>query len=467
MDLVKTKSSITITKRTIATKPNILLDEQKICLDNLKKWYNSNELLYVIAGFAGTGKTYLLKYFINECLKYKLFCISATTHKALRVIENFTGYKGKTIHSLLGLAPNYSLEDFSIDNIKYDYHNQATFNNYKIIIIDECSMINDNLFNYITKQSINYDVKVLFIGDPYQLPPVEKVNGDNINLSKCFLLKNRTVLKNVIRQKDNIIQDYIEILLEDIKNGTNKFIRNYVIKRKSVFEENKGFEILNNKEYEDRIISYCCSPEYHKNINHFRLLSYTNNKCKYYNNLIRNSMYACKDIISINDLFMAYSNIVDKFNKPVIQNSIDYTVKSINDYITDEKIKTYAVNLLDYEKEITTPPLLILDSKNRITIDKFKKMISILIDNKKWKHYFKFREQYLLLDNIKLENGNIIKKDIDYGYCITIHKSQGSTFSNVGVDVQDILNFCSNSKIYNRLIYVALTRCSDKCIIKI
>jgi exodeoxyribonuclease-5 len=464
MDLTKEKIKV-LGKDTKHAKIRNPTDEQEICLDSLKKWYNSSELLYVIAGFAGTGKTFLLKHFIEECLKYKLFCISATTHKALRVIENFTGYKGKTIHSLLGLAPSYNLEDFDINNIKFDYYNQATFNNYKLIIIDESSMISDSLFDYIVAQAITYKIKVLFIGDPYQLPPVEKLT--NIRLSKCFSIENKTILKTVIRQKDNVIEDYITIILNDIINGTNTFIRNYIIKRKSVLENDKGFEILNEKEYEDKILTYYTSNEYLKNISHFCLLSYTNKKCKYYNNLVRNILYTCKDIVCTNDLLMAYKNIVDKFNKPVLQNSINYNIKSISDYITDEKLKTYAVNLVDCQTEAVTPSLLVLDTKHKLSVERFAKLLSILIQNRNWKHYFKLRDQYLLINTIKLENKSVIKKDIDYGYCVTVHKSQGSTYSNVGVDINDILQNCTDINIYNRLIYVALTRCKDKCIIKI
>ena len=56
--------------------------------------------------------------------------------------------------------------------------------------------------------------------------------------------------------------------------------------------------------------------------------------------------------------------------------------------------------------------------------------------------------------------------NVNYGYCTTVHKSQGSTYHNVYVDINDILN---NSRLdeMKRCMYTAVTRCSNKIILLI
>ena len=57
--------------------------------------------------------------------------------------------------------------------------------------------------------------------------------------------------------------------------------------------------------------------------------------------------------------------------------------------------------------------------------------------------------------------GLIVKKDLDYGYAITIHKSQGSTYTNVMIN-EDNVDKNSNNEERNKLKYVALSRPTDK-----
>ena len=84
------------------------------------------------------------------------------------------------------------------------------------------------------------------------------------------------------------------------------------------------------------------------------------------------------------------------------------------------------------------------------------------------KEYFKFKESCLLLVDIKDRMGNsLANRSIDYGFALTSHKSQGSTFDTVFVDVNDIV-FDSNGRVWNnveeinRRLYVACSRCKNK-----
>src|SRR5665648_481464 len=108
--------ALSIPKQTI--NPKGFYPQQIQVLNELYDWYhNPHSLEFVLKGFAGTGKTYIIKYFINKIVS-TAFCVTAPTHKALRVIENQVGHKGKTLHSLHGLRPNTDLATFNIDNVQ-------------------------------------------------------------------------------------------------------------------------------------------------------------------------------------------------------------------------------------------------------------------------------------------------------------------------------------------------------------
>lgn len=89
----------------------------------------------------------------------------------------------------------------------------------------------------------------------------------------------------------------------------------------------------------------------------------------------------------------------------------------------------------------------------------------------KWKDYYAFKRKYLLAANIINSKGTIIySRDLDYGFAITAHKSQGSTYDNVFVDVNDMI-YDKNGEAYNdyadmlRRLYVACSRARKELIL--
>lgn len=214
-----------------ATKADIkddkLYKSQEQAINKLADWYHSKELECTLEGFAGTGKTYLLKYFIENVVD-KSFVVTAPTHKALRVLENNVGRKGKTLHSLHGLKPNTDLANFDIERPQFDPLGEPTIKNYNLVIIDECSMINSSLFRLNRQRAKDFNTKILYVGDSLQLPPVNEV------ISPTFAaVENKVVLTDIVRQeKGNPLLELFILLRYDIKNKTNKFLE-YIITNRS------------------------------------------------------------------------------------------------------------------------------------------------------------------------------------------------------------------------------------------
>lgn len=140
----------------------ILTESQEKALDALIKWFRSDSPAFTLSGRAGTGKTYVINHFL-EAINANV-CVTAPTHKAVRVVEGMTGRKGKTLQSLHGLRPNTNLENFDLNNLQFDALGSPTIGNYKLIVCDECGMINQDLHALNLKRALDLNVKILYVG---------------------------------------------------------------------------------------------------------------------------------------------------------------------------------------------------------------------------------------------------------------------------------------------------------------
>ena len=129
-----------------------------------------------------------------------------------------------------------------------------------------------------------------------------------------------------------------------------------------------------------------------------------------------------------------------------------------------------------------TKPLFIVDHSDRENLVKYVNIADSLVYNAKnaskytraerWKEYYKFKNNCLILVNIGDSSGDTkYRRDIDYGFALTAHKSQGSTYNTVLVDVNDIIydkfgNPYADCDGINRRLYVACSRAKDKLIMR-
>ena len=167
----------------------------------IREWYlNTDDQVFILSGYAGTGKTFLLKRVVEslglEVGKEAVFV--APTGKAASVLVK-NGTPAGTIHSLIYVRDD---DDFEVNEdgevvrktrlsfIKKEKIGESI----RLIVVDESSMV-DNL---ILRDLLSYKVKCLFCGDNAQLPPV---NGSNILLEQPDYQ-----LTEIVRQeKDNPI----------------------------------------------------------------------------------------------------------------------------------------------------------------------------------------------------------------------------------------------------------------------
>lgn len=446
--------------------------------------FNVNDYIIGLTGAGGTGKTFITNYFIKNC-KYSNSIIKCTspTHKACRVFsEALNGKIVDTIQSTFGLRLDLKLEDFDPANPQFNPAATPKLENIKLLLIDEASMLPAKLVTYICNECKKNKIKIIFIGDSYQLAPVNE--KESIAFKRCSKVYE---LKELVRQDiNNPVVFLLDLIRNDIKYKTFNFL-NYIYKNPNISKYNElgeGFTICNSEQFKELIDIHFHNEEYTKNIDMYRMIAYTNNRVSAWNNYIRNIIIkdSDKNIITKNDLIMSYETIVNEFLEIVINNSEEYIIREITDYVEDKYgFKGFLVKFQLIHGGKITKPLFILDHKDRPTILNYYNIINTLINSakqanggtrvKKWKEYFNFKKKYLLAANILNKSGDILyKRDIDYGFAITAHKSQGSTYTNVFVDLTDMI-INKNGLMYTdiddmlRRLYVACSRTKKNLII--
>ena len=177
----------------------VLSPEQQSAVDIVTQWATdkTKPLEFKLGGYAGTGKTTVIKT-IQDALRRKLgIQVAAFTGKAVSVLAKKQVF-GRTLHSLM-----YDVE--LVKGEGYVFYKKSTlYPNCDLVIVDEASMISTDLYNDL----MSFRKKVLWVGDPGQLEPV----GDNPNLMR----KPDLVLSKIHRQAE---KSHILTLANDIRNG--------------------------------------------------------------------------------------------------------------------------------------------------------------------------------------------------------------------------------------------------------
>lgn len=447
--------------------------DQVVALEVMQNWYKQNtDLFCTINGAAGTGKTTITKEFIDSLgISRSRIAVSAPTHKAKKVIQSITGYTGTTIQKLLGLRPNTDIEKFNINRPQFDPLGRDELNMYSILILDESSMINSSLYTLLKKKAIQYKVKVLFLGDEYQLPPI------NEKISKVFSdVKFKATLTTVVRQgDDNPMSEILLLLREDIKKNTSKGVETLMQLRKNVIQD-KGFKCLtktatpefDNETFGNQVLQFYFSTEYQYNKDYIKFISYTNENVEQWSSAFRKHILKedANNFLNIGEAILGYNSITDvTTNDLIIENSGEYIVKELFPGVSSYGIEGFYVTLENIDNMRT-----VVFVVNPADMANFKEVCIEKLNLAKglggsyWKAFYSFKNKHLLLENVyfnddapKLYHNLLCKKDLFYNYGLTVHKSQGSTYDNVAINLKN-LYINKNESERARLIYVALSR---------
>ena len=198
--------------KVLGFKPN---EDQNRLINSISSFANFNfeSDVFIMSGAAGTGKTSVTKAIIEILLAKNInIRVCAPTNRAAKVISSKTNFLARSIHSEI-----YTPEQLDNGSVRFNRKRNDS-GVYTIYIIDESSMISDvlgvggaylqdrslltELIDYI-KQG-NPKNKILFIGDKYQLPPINEDFSPALNkdyLSNKFNLKCQLDELNVVMRQ--------------------------------------------------------------------------------------------------------------------------------------------------------------------------------------------------------------------------------------------------------------------------
>lgn len=463
-------------------------EEEGLKGDQLKAFHivtsriSTGEKVTKLVGYAGSGKTWLIARIASWALRNgHRPVVAAPTHKAVGVISDKLSklcsdvIETRTIHSLLGLRLEADMENDTGARILKNHESKGKIQD-GLVIVDESSMIGS-----ILKAEIETlpNVQWLFVGDLAQLPPVGETLSE--------LLDSPDVeLTQVLRQASD--SETLR-LATAIRQGdmTLEFTPGRDVHR--VDDADELFE---------RALAQFQSDEYKQTATHARMLVFRNDRRRAINQRMRELIVASPEPYVAGEwlvMYQAFSPAKSRLNllreaavqaepyersrkwkqfydakraagMSVQQLHVSQEVLVISAGQGTVKVDEWEFpvwNLLvrDEEGQRYTLPILTDEALPEVESIKSQAISAAHTARKQRDEYPKGCEQWLQHEKERtIAWGLYFSLDetfaqVDYAYAMTVHKSQGSTFDHVFVDVPDIL---SSGGMVKRMLYTACTR---------
>ena len=422
--------------------------------------------LFVLKGYAGTGKTTSMSVLVKLLPKYKMKAILlAPTGRAAKVLGNYSQKPAFTIHKKI-YRKKSAVEFGSGFSLSKNTHTDTLF------IVDESSMIPgdvqegqyfggnsllSDLITYVYESDSN--CKILFLGDTAQLPPVGASESPALNptyLQDHFGLKVFSAeLKEVLRQekKSGILENATalreQLLAENISKPSMQ-VKNF-----------KDFFYITGEKLVDGI-NYAYD---HFGMDETLIICRSNKNANLYNQQIRARILFREEFISSGDFLMVVKNnyhwLPESSDGEFIANGeIAKVIRIRNEQeMYGLKFADDSLQLVDFPTQPIITAKIILD-----TLDSDSPALS----NAQQKHLY---EQVALdYSDIKNKSERLAKIKTDpyynalqvkFSYAVTCHKSQGGQWKAVFVD-QGYLTDELVNKEFIRWLYTAITRASEQ-----
>lgn len=458
-----------------------LTSTQDQVFKRFKLFIQSNERkIFILKGYAGTGKTTLIKYFIDELAKQnKVYSLVASTGRAAKILANITRTKASTIHSVI-----YSFKDFNQDleeivkqeektGIDKTGQLYLTFelspvinSSQKVYIIDEASMISDAIDPEATQalfgsgklltDLMTYDPngKFVFVGDECQLPPIGQDISPALHtwyFNEHFNLEaTETSLSEIVRQEEgNTIiaasQRIRELYANPPKVKWGKLpLKNYA-------------DIYVHSELQSMINTYIRQIK-DGDYNKATFITSSNYKCNQLNHQIRKSLNR-SETLQVGDLLLVTQNniisgfmngdmiVVEQIRNVRYQKAgLSFLMIEVRDLATNRRFAQFIIEDILYGNA----PNLSQPQQQALFIDFYMRMREIGIKQKDPAFRDKLNSDPYL---------NALR--CVFGYTLTCHKAQGGEWDEVYVDFPRNITLEPTPAKF-QWVYTAITRAKDK-----
>lgn len=468
-------------------KEIILTISQERILDSIKDFIKcDNDRVFILKGYAGTGKTILMKFLISFLKEDKYdFRLLASTGRAAKVLANISTEETHTIHSMIYSFQGLNKDLSDIDTPKIDStgqlfisfeaaHIDGDEDEQTIYIIDEASMISDVEEKVVTqakfgsgrllKELLNYDTrsksKFIFVGDPCQLPPIHEYFSPALSTEyfsdKFGISAQKAQLTEIMRtSKDNDIitaSKKIRSLYVNAPNNAMVYGRQrvwgmlYFKNCKDILLHTSDDELI--EDYVQKIKS--------NGYDNAICLCRSNKKCTEISMQVREQLGFTTQNIQKGDLLMVIQN-----NNPTgLMNGDSVVVESVSDETIKKAELTFrkiSVKELFSGKVYST--LIIEDVLNQFWFNLDSEQQNGLFFDfiMRMKRRGITQKKKLLFKELMMSDPYLNALRCVYGYTVTCHKAQGGEWKDVYMVVPGNITLNPTKESY-QWIYTAMTR---------
>lgn len=425
---------------------------------------NNNEEIFVLKGYAGTGKTTVISTIVNNLIAINLkYVLLAPTGRAAKVIANYSQKPAFTIHKKIYFPKKSSGGGVSFTMQQNKYKNT-------IFIVDEASMISDtssdsklyengslldDLISYIYSGT---NCKMILLGDTAQLPPVNLDVSPALDTETLAMHYDKTVhsieLDEVMRQEENSGILYNATDLRELLKS--HFIDDFQFQLKGfkdIVRLTDGYDIQDaiNQAYSNYSIEDTA------------FIVRSNKRANQYNQQIRSKILDKESELSTGDYLMVVKNnyfwLKEKdeagfiANGDIIEVLEIFSIKELYTF----KFANVKIRMVDYPNQKPFETVLLLD-----TITSESPSLTYEESNRLYQEVMKDYEgetKYKMFQKVK-ENEYFNALQVKFSYAITCHKSQGGQWNTVFVEQPYLPDGVDRD--YIRWLYTAITRAKDK-----
>jgi hypothetical protein len=405
---------------------------QQKAADAFFEFLFSDDREFIISGPAGVGKTHLMTYIIDQTMpryletckllgipaEYDEVVMTATTNKAAEVLAQATKRPTSTVHSFLSLKVK---DDYATGGTTLTKTRQWKVHERKILFVDECSMIDTPLWMAIQEGLIKS--KIVYVGDHSQLAPVTealspiyKHDSPFFELTQPMRNANQPALMAVCQQ-----------LRETVQTGEFKPIR--IVP--GVIDHLDDYQM-------QQTIDVAFQEQTHQ----ARILGYTNRRVVEYNDHIRGLRSLSREF-QVGELLVNTSAIQLSNAMLPVEAGVEITCNRGASTVNIAPDVDLLVNHLDFKAdcgEVFTNVPTFVDR------DHFDALVKYYGKQKNWDRYFFLKNSFV---------------DLRPRDAATVHKSQGSSYDAVFVDLGNI-STCHQSDQVARMLYVAFSRARSR-----
>lgn len=391
----------------------------------LAEWY------FTFKGYAGTGKTSCMREVARRIAGSQIrFAYTAPTNKAAKVLREIVG-TACTIYSLLGLRVDKNGETKQVTHGK-----PVDLSDLDIIVIDEASMVNAHLFGLLNDVADKWDLRVVFMGDPAQLPPVRE--------NESLALKGGVgVQLTKVMRHDNQILTLATAIREVVFSPAPS------IQIRSDNDGNEGVWKISKIDFRKQIFAAAGRGEFADGRT-TKIISWRNKIVDEYNAIARSAIFGAE---AQPGFFLPGDRVVaggpcERGDDVLLSTDDEAIVEQVLECKHPLEPKYHALELVSRTEDNRLVRLMVC---HPVSAQQFANDCEMLAHEargnpKLWKRFWEHKD---------------IFHDVRFAYALTAHRSQGSTYMNCYVDYQDVL-YNRNRREAFQCLYVAASRARKK-----